>query len=285
MKTGLLLEGGAMRGLYTAGVLDVMMQHDIAVDEIVGVSAGALFGMNYKSKQMGRVLRYNKKYAHNKNYMGAYSLLTTGDIMNKDFCFDKLVHELDPVDFETYRNSLEHFYAVVTNIETGKAEYIKIDDFRNPNQLEALRASGSMPFVSRPVPIRGNLYLDGGIADSIPIDKIMSLGCDKIIVVLTRVADYRKSPSNTLVPKLFYHKYPQLVEAINHRYAMYNHELNQIEALEQKGKIFVFRPSRLVNIKRTEKDPEKIQEMYDLGQSDAKNALSDLMAYLDAGRQ
>lgn len=281
MKTGLLLEGGAMRGLYTAGVLDVMMQHDIAVDEIVGVSAGALFGMNYKSKQMGRVLRYNKKYAGNKNYMGAYSLLTTGDIMNKDFCFNKLVHELDPVDFDTYRTSKENFYAVVTNIETGKAEYIKIDDFRNPNQLEALRASGSMPFVSRPVLIRGNKYLDGGIADSIPIDKMMSLGCDKVIVVLTRPRDYRKHPSNTVFPKLFYHQYPHLVEAINHRYAMYNLQLSQIEALEEKGKIFVFRPSRLVAIKRTEKDPEKIQEMYDLGQSDAVQSLAALTEYMN----
>lgn len=280
MKTGLLLEGGAMRGLYTAGVLDVMMQHDIAVDEIVGVSAGALFGMNYKSQQMGRVLRYNKKYANNKHYMGAYSLLTTGDIMNKEFCFDKLVHELDPVDFDTYRTSKENFYAVVTNIETGKAEYIKIDDFRNSNQLEALRASGSMPFVSRPVSIRGNKYLDGGIADSIPIEKMMTLGCDKIIVVLTRVADYRKSSSNALLPKLFYHDYPHLVEAINHRYAMYNLQLSQIEAMEEKGKIFVFRPSRLVDIKRVEKDTEKIQEMYDLGQRDALQALPALMDYL-----
>lgn len=130
MTTGLLLEGGAMRGLYTAGVLDVFMQNHISIDTIIGVSAGALFGMNYKSKQMGRVLRYNKRFASCKNYMGFHSLITTGNIMNKDFCFNKIVNDLDPVDFETYKNGKEDFYAVVTNMTTGKAEYIKIDDLK-----------------------------------------------------------------------------------------------------------------------------------------------------------
>ena len=136
MKTGLLLEGGAMRGLYTAGVLDVFMEKGIKIDGIIGVSAGALFGMNYKSKQIGRVLRYNKKYAKNKNYMGFYSWLLTGNIMNKEFCFNRIVNELDPVDFETFKNSEVEFYAVVTNILTGKPEYIKIDDLKDNDQLE-----------------------------------------------------------------------------------------------------------------------------------------------------
>ena len=167
MKTGLLLEGGGMRGLYTAGILDVFMENNIKIDGIIGVSAGALFGMNYKSKQKGRVLRYNKKYAKNRDYMGVYSLLTTGNIMNEDFCFNRIVNELDPVDFETYRNSPIEFYAVVTNVETGKPEYIKLDDLENKESLEYLRASGSMPFVSKPVIINNKKYLDGGISDSI----------------------------------------------------------------------------------------------------------------------
>ena len=208
MKTGLLLEGGAMRGLYTAAVLDVWMQNNILFDGIMGVSAGALFGMNYKSKQPGRALRYNKKYAGNKNYMGLYSLLTTGDIMNRDFCFRRIVHELDPVDFDTYRRSKEEFYAVVTNMETGQAEYIKIDDLSNADQIEYLRASGSMPFVSKPVCVNGKKYLDGGIADSIPIDKMLSFGYDRVVVVLTRPERYRKKKTNALVPKLYYRKYP-----------------------------------------------------------------------------
>lgn len=192
MTTGLLLEGGAMRGLYTAGVLDIFMQNNISIDSIIGVSAGALFGMNYKSKQMGRVLRYNKRFASNKNYMGLHSLITTGNIMNKDFCFNRLVNDLDPVNFEAYKNGKEDFYAVVTNMATGKAEYIKIDDLKKEDQMEYLRASGSMPFLSKPVIVNGKSYLDGGIADSIPIKKLMDMGYDKNIVVLTRPEGYRK---------------------------------------------------------------------------------------------
>ncbi|WP_281714221.1 patatin-like phospholipase family protein [Allobaculum stercoricanis] len=281
MTSGLLLEGGAMRGLYTAGVMDVLLKHHIEFDEVMGVSAGALFGMNYKSKQIGRVLRYNKKYITNKEYMGFYSLLTTGNIMNKNFCFNKLVNELDPVDFETYSKSKENFYAVVTNMESGQAEYILMDDLKNPDQLEYLRASGSMPFVSKPICVQGNQYLDGGIADSIPIEKMMSMGCDKIVLVLTRPENYRKTKTNTLVPRLFYHQYPNLVDTINNRYIAYNKQLDLIEQLEQEGKIFVIRPSRLVKMKRVEKDPDKLQEMYDLGVSDMNRVLAQLFDYLN----
>lgn len=280
MTTGLLLEGGAMRGLYTAGVLDVFMQNHISIDTIIGVSAGALFGMNYKSKQMGRVLRYNKRFASCKNYMGFHSLITTGNIMNKDFCFNKIVNDLDPVDFETYKNGKEDFYAVVTNMTTGKAEYIKIDDLKKEDQMEYLRASGSMPFLSNPVIVHGKSYLDGGISDGIPIEKLMDMGCDKNIVVLTRPEDYRKKKSNTLLPKIYYRKYPYLTEAINNRYRIYNQQLDMVKDLEAAGKIFVLRPSRFVDIKRIERDLEKIQEMYDLGQEDALKKMDALDVYL-----
>lgn len=280
MKTGLLLEGGAMRGLYTAGVLDVFMENNIKIDGIIGVSAGALFGMNYKSKQHGRVLRYNKNYAKSKEYMGFHSWITTGNVMNKEFCFNKLVNELDPVDFDTYKNSDEEFYATITNIETGKPEYIKLDDFKDENQIEYLRASGSMPFLSTPVCVKGNSYLDGGISDSIPIDKIMSMGYDRVIVVLTRPEDYRKKKSNELMPKLFYRKYPNLISTINNRYKVYNEELEKVNELEREKKIFVLRPSRLVDIKRIERDLDKIQEMYDLGREDAIKNLEELNEYL-----
>lgn len=281
MTTGLLLEGGAMRGLYTAGVLDVFMEHQILVDGIIGVSAGALFGMNYKSKQKGRVLRYNRNYAKSKEYMGFHSLLTTGNIMNRDFCFNRIVNELDPVDFETYRNSPEDFYAVVTNMQTGNAEYVKLDDLENQDQLEYLRASGSMPFLSKPVEVNGNFYLDGGIADSIPIEKLLEMNYDKMIVILTRPTDYRKKKSNTRIPGIYYRKYPKLVSAINNRYLNYNWQLDKIAELEADGKIFVLRPSRFVNIKRIERDLAKIQEMYDLGQADARQNLNALRGYLN----
>lgn len=280
MTTGLLLEGGAMRGLYTAGVLDIFMQNNISIDGIIGVSAGALFGMNYKSKQMGRVLRYNKRFASNKNYMGLHSLITTGNIMNKDFCFNRLVNDLDPVNFEAYKNGKEDFYAVVTNMATGKAEYIKIDDLKKEDQMEYLRASGSMPFLSKPVIVNGKSYLDGGIADSIPIKKLMDMGYDKNIVVLTRPEGYRKKKSNTFIPQMYYGKYPNLTESINNRYQVYNQQLDMITDLEAAGKIFVLRPSRFVNIQRIERDLEKIQEMYDLGREDALKKMDALGVYL-----
>lgn len=280
MKTGLLLEGGAMRGLYTAGILDVFMEKGIKIDGIIGVSAGALFGMNYKSKQIGRVLRYNKKYAKSKQYMGFYSLISTGDIMNREFCFNKIVNELDPVDFETFKNSEVEFYAVVTNMETGKPEYIKIDDLKDKVQLEYLRASGSMPYVSKPVIIKGKKYLDGGISDSIPIEKIMNMGFDKIIVILTRPIEYRKKKGNEKIPQIYYRKYPKLVETINNRYKMYNEEVEKVIQLEKEKKIFVIRPSRTVGIKRIERDIDKIQEMYDLGKSDIQEKMDGLLNYL-----
>ena len=279
MKVGLLLEGGAMRCLYTEGVIDVFLENEIKIDGIVGVSAGALFGINYKSKQVGRGLRYSKKYAKNKDYMGLYSFLTTGNIMNEDFCFKKIVNELDPLDYETFKNSDIEFYAVVTNLETGEAEYIKIDDLKNKNNLEILRASGSMPFVSKPVVVNNKKYLDGGIADSIPIDKIMSMGFDKVIVVLTRHIDYKKKKSNQTFPKIYYRKYPNFAKAINNRYKKYNEELEKISELEKEGKIFVIRPSKLVKIKRIEKDSNKLQEMYDLGRENTLNLLDKILNF------
>ncbi len=283
MKIGLVLEGGGLRGLYTAGILDIFMEKGIHIDGIMGVSAGALFGINYKSNQMGRILRYNKKYAKNKNYMGMYSLLTTGNIMNEEFCFNKIVNELDPIDYETYKHSKVEFYAVVTNIETGKAEYIKIDDLKDKDNLEYLRASGSMPFVSKPVNIQNKKYLDGGIADSIPIDKMMHMDYDKVIVILTRPKEYRKKKSNQVFPKLYYRKYPKFAEAINHRYQMYNEELDKVSDLEKEGKIFVIRPSKLVKIKRIKKNEHRMQEMYDLGREDTLKVITKLDKFINNG--
>lgn len=279
MKTGLLLEGGAMRGMYTAGVLDIFMQKNIKIDGILGVSAGALFGMNYKSRQIGRAIRYNKKYAGNKNYMGLYSFLATGNIMNEDFCFRRIVNELDPIDYETFKKSDVEFYAVVTNIETGEAEYIKIDDLKDKTNLEILRASGSMPFVSKTVIVNDKKYLDGGIADSIPIDKIMNMDFEKVIVVLTRPIDYKKKKTNQTFPKVYYRKYSKFVEAINNRYNKYNKELEKVSKLEKEGKIFVIRPSKLLKIKRIEKNDQKLQEMYDLGRSDTLKLLDEIKEY------
>ena len=184
MKTGLVLEGGAMRGMYTAGVLDVMLDEDIHVDGVIGVSAGVLFGVNYLSKQRGRSIRYNKRFNGDKRYMGMHSLFTTGNIVNTEFAYYTVPYELDVFDDETFMNSGVPFYAVVTNMQTGKPEYMQIHSVFD--QMEVLRASASMPLVSKPVYLDGVPYLDGGIADSIPYEKMMEMGYDRIIVVLTR---------------------------------------------------------------------------------------------------
>jgi len=278
MKIGLVLEGGAMRGMFTAGVLDVLLDEQIAVDGAVTVSAGALFGINYPAKQRGRVLRYNLKYLHDKRYMGWHSLFTTGNVVNKAFAFYELPFTLDPFDQATFAASQIDFWVTLTNIETGEPEYVKITDAFA--QMEALRATSAMPMVSRVVEIEGKKYLDGGISDSIPLDKAMALGYDKIIVILTRPLDYRKKPSNNWLFKLFYRHYPKLIERWANRYAEYNQAVEKVIEMEKAGKIFVIRPSESLDISRLEKDLAKVQTMYDLGVKDGQAALSELKNYL-----
>lgn len=281
MKTMLLLEGGGMRGMYTAGIIDIMLEQGIKVDAIMGVSAGALFGINYKTQQAGRVIRYNKRFAGDKRYMGIHSLLTTGNIMNEKFCFDDVPNQLDPADYDTFRNTPEEFYAVVTNLRTGRPEYIRLTDLHEKDQMEYLRASGSLPFVSRPVEIGGKKYLDGGIADSVPIERVLSMGYDRVIVVLTRPAGYRKKKGNDIPAKVLYRKYPAFVEAVNSRWKRYNAQSEVLEMLEKEERIFVVRPSRFIKVGRLEKDPEVLQEMYELGLKDAEEALERMRAYLE----
>ncbi len=276
-KTALILEGGAMRGLYSAGILDAFMENNINIDVIYGVSAGALFGLNYKSHQIGRALRYNLKYANEKNYMGFYSLITTGNIMNEEFCFKKLVYELDKLDFETYKNNPVDFYAVVTNLQTGKPEYIKIDDAQK--DMEYFRASGSMPFVSKPVKINDKLYLDGAISDAVPFKKALETNYEKIIVILTRPLGYRKKKSY-LPYRLFYGKFPKLVETAKNSYKKYNETMDLIEKYESENKIIVLRPSKLIKVKRIEKDKTKLQSIYDLGVSDCMRKIEQIKTFL-----
>ena len=278
MKVGLVLEGGAMRGLYTAGVLDVLMENNIEVDGIIGVSAGVLFGVNYLSKQKGRVLRYNKKFIKDKRFMGLYSLLTTGNIVNKDFSYYEIPYKLDIFDDETYKKSKTVFYATITNVDTGEAEYVKLESVLE--QMEVVRATSAMPFVSKIVELNGNKYLDGGIADSIPVDKCKELGYDKIILVLTRPIKYRKKKDNGIITKIKYCKYPNLVNTLNNRYKKYNKTVEKIIEMENKKEIFVIRPSKYINIKRIEKNINKLQEMYELGINDCKDKLKDLIKYI-----
>ena len=278
MKVGLVLEGGAMRGMYTTGVLDVFMDNDINIDGIIGVSAGVLFGVNYFSNQRGRALRYNKKYAKEKRYMGIHSLITTGNIINKDFAYYEVPTKLDVFDEETFEKSSKDFYAVVTNIEEGKPEYIKIDNVFK--QMEVLRATSAMPLVSKIVEIDGKKYLDGAISDSIPIEKMKSMGYDKIIVILTRTSDYRKKNREGKLMSIGYRKYPKLVKLLKNRHNDYNDTLDKIIEMEKNNEIFVIRPSRKVKIKGIERDENKLQEMYDLGIEDGNKEIERLKLWL-----
>ena len=279
MSIGLVLEGGAMRGLYTAGVLDVFLENNIKVDGIIGVSAGVLFGVNYLSKQKGRAIRYNKKFAKDKRYMGMRSFLTTGNIINKDFAYYEIPTKLDIFDEETFEKSDTDFWATVTNIETGEAEYIKLE--KPIDQMEVLRATSAMPLVSKIVEWDNKKYLDGGVSDSIPVEKCKSMGYDKIIVVLTRTIEYRKKKANSLLAKVKYKKYPKLVRTIENRYKKYNETVEKIIDMENKKEIFVIRPSKDLKIKRIEKDVDKLQAMYDLGVSDCKKQLEKLKEYIN----
>lgn len=275
------LEGGSLRGLFTAGVLDVFMENNIEIDEIVGVSAGALFGVNYFSKQKGRVIRYTKKYSGDKRYMSLRSLILTGNYINKNFAFYKVTKELDIFDNEEFKKANKKYYAVVTNIETGKPEYLKIE---SPiDDLEILRATSAIPLVSKIIKIGNKQYLDGGVSDSIPVyynkDKY-----DKNIVILTQPLNYKKKPlsrSKEILIKLKYHKYPNLINIMLNRYERYNNLLDEIKEMEEKGEIFVIRPNKNLNIKINENSKDKLDEIYNIGRKEAKSKLKDLKKYLE----
>lgn len=278
----MVLEGGSMRGIYTTGVLDVLMENNIEVDGIVSVSAGALFGVNYFSKQIGRGIRYNKKYCGDKRFISIYSLIKTKNVVNKEFTFYKVTKELDPFDNDTFKKEDKEFYVTATNVETGKPEYFKIDDVLE--QLEEFRATSAVPFASEIIEINGNKYLDGGISDSIPINKCLELGYEKVIVILTQPLGFRKKPFSKKREQLFkmaLKKYPKLVDALLNRYIMYNEELDKVNELEEKGEIFVIRPSRKINMSMIEKNPDKIQEYYDMGVQVGKSVIKDLRDFLD----
>jgi len=280
-KIGLVLEGGSMRGLFTTGVLDTFLENNIEVDGIVSVSAGALFGVNYVSKQKGRGLRYNKKYIGDKRYISIHSLISTGNLVNKDFTFYKIAKELDPLDNETFKKSNKDFYVTTTNIETGTPEYIKIID--PIEQLEAFRATSAIPLMSEIIEINNQKYLDGGISDSIPLDKCIALGYEKIIVILTQPLGFEKTPLSTKKIKMLelkYHQYPEFIKANKERYMKYNKTLEKIIDLENKKEIFVIRPSKKIKVNLLVNKPDEIQEVYDMGVNDCKKILPELIEYL-----
>lgn len=281
MKTGLILEGGAMRGMFTAGVLDVMMENGIVFDGGIGVSAGAAFGVNYKSHQIGRVIRYNKRFCGDRRYCGMYSLLTSGNIYSTEFCYGEVPLKYDLFDFDAFGCSPMEFYVVCTDVETGQPVYHNYGGWED-HGFDWFRASASMPLVSRMVQIDGHQYLDGGISDSIPIRFFENLGYDRNIVVLTQPPSYFKK-KNTMLPLIRrqYRDYPKLVEALENRHRVYNETLAYISGKERAGKLLVIRPHKALAVSRVEKDPEKLQAAYDIGRTAALERLPEIRAYLE----
>lgn len=280
MKTGLVLEGGAMRGMFTCGVIDVMMENGIEIDGAIGVSAGAAFGCNYKSKQIGRPFRYNCNYCNDKRYVSLCSWITTGDLYNEKFCYDELLYHLDPWDQEAFSQNPMEFYCVATNVDTGKAEYHKCKDGTKTDILW-IRASASIPVFSNPVLIDGKRYLDGGTTDSIPLKYFESIGYDRIIVVETQPKEYRKSKQKFLpMIRILLHKYPNLVQALEVRYKHYNTQKEYIISREKTGGVLVIRPEDSLHIKSTTKDPNELRRVYLIGREVATKQLDQIRSFL-----
>ena len=265
MKKGLVLEGGAMRGLFTAGIIDVMMEAGVEPDGLIGVSAGAAFGCNYKSKQPGRAIRYNTRFAKDARYSGLKSLLTTGDYFNAQFGYHIVPYQYDLFDVETFEQNPMEFIVVCTDVLTGQAVYHKMDrvDF---DELEWLRASASMPLASKVVEVAGHKLLDGGVADSIPLAYYESIGYDRNVVILTQPEGYVKHRTKLMpLMRIGLRRYPEMIQAMDRRYLMYNRELEFVRQAEREGRCLVIRPDEKLPIGHISHDPEEMKRVYQIG--------------------
>lgn len=280
-QAGLVLEGGGMKGVYTSGVLDFFMDKGISFSSCYGVSAGACSLASFLSGQRERAYRVTVDYLEDKNYCSVYSLLKTGDMFGVQMCYYDIPEKLYPYDYETYNKYEGSFYSVVTNIETGKPEYIPIKDMKK--DIEAIRASASLPLVSRNVEINGKLYLDGGISDAIPIRRSIEDGNQKNIVVLTKEVGYRRKPASmTSLMKLHYRKYPKVYELMKNRHIAYNETLDYLEQQVKENYAFVIRPKLPSGVGRIEKDEEKLRVLYEQGYQDAQECYPQLKEYLES---
>lgn len=280
-KTGLVLEGGAMRGIFTAGVTDIMMENGIDFDGVIGVSAGAAFGCNYKSKQNGRAIRYNLKFCNDKRFCSVQSLVKTGDMFGAEFCYHELPSKHDIFDTKTFEENPQEFYVVCTDVITGKPVYKRLDKAEY-NDLEWIRASASMPLASRIVEIDGYKLLDGGISDSIPLAYFQKIGYKKCVVILTQPKGYIKTPSKSIyAAKLMLRKYPELIKTLENRPEVYNKQVKYIRNEEKKGNVFVIAPEEKLPVNRVEHDADKLRAVYEIGRKIGKKRLNDLKAFLE----
>ena len=265
MKNGLVLEGGAMRGLFTAGIIDVMMEHDVWPDGLIGVSAGAAFGCNYKSRQPGRAIRYNKRFARDPRYSGLRSLLTTGDYFNAEFAYHTVPREYDHFDNQAFDDNPLEFIAVCTDVETGRPVYQRLMQSGETTN-DYIRASASMPLCSRVVSLEGRKLLDGGVSDSIPLEWAEHNGYQRNIVILTQPRGYRKEHLRLMpLMRIGLRKYPNMVAAMNRRHLMYNRQLDYVAEAERQGRCLVIRPDDKLPIGHVSHDPDQMERIYQTG--------------------
>lgn len=265
MKKGLVLEGGAMRGLFTAGIIDVMMEAGVEPDGLIGVSAGAAFGCNYKSRQPGRAIRYNTRFAKDARYSGLKSLLTTGDYFNAQFGYHIVPYQYDLFDVAAFEQNPMEFMVVCTDVLTGQAVYHKMDRV-DYDELEWLRASASMPLASKVVEVAGHKLLDGGVADSIPLAYFESIGYDRNVVILTQPEGYVKHRTKLMpLMRIGLRRYPEMIQAMDRRYLMYNRELEFVRQAEREGRCLVIRPDEKLSIGHISHDPEEMKRVYQIG--------------------
>lgn len=280
-QTGLVLEGGGMRCLYTAGVLDCFLENGIEVKNCYGTSAGAICGMNYVAKQKERTYRTVVDYIHDKSYCSVRSLLTTGNLFGADMLYNRIPNELDPFDYDTFAESASRLTLVCSDVMSGKPAYYTVRDMRN--EIAYLQASCSLPMVSRIVKIGNSYYLDGGITDSIPLAKAIQDGNTKSIVILTQHREYQKKPEGfptRIIGKLMYHRRPMLLKAGMQRHTLYNHQLKLVTQQEAHGNVLVFAPGEPVTIGRAEKDKCKLAALYQQGCEDAQRRLDEVRHFL-----
>ena len=280
MKTGLVMEGGAMRGLFTCGVIDVFLAEGIRFDGAAGISAGACFGCNLKSGQRGRALRYNLRYCHDWRYCSFRSLVTTGDLYGADFCYRELPDVLDPFDRAAYAADPMEFYVGATDVDTGKIVYRRCDD-GGAEDMQWIRASASMPLVSRIVETGGHRLLDGGVADPVPYGVLEQAGYDRNVFILTQPRGYRKKRSSALpYIRLALRRTPALARAMSQRHTVYNQQMDEIDEKERRGEILVLRPPEALGISRTEHDPQKLERAYRAGENEARKRLDEIRRFL-----
>ena len=279
MKTGLIMEGGAMRGMFTCGVMDVLMENGITFDGAAGISAGACFGCNYKSGQAGRPIRYNMKYCRDPRYCSFRSLFRTGNLYGADFCYRELPEVLDPFDREAFAKNPMEFYVGATDVETGECVFHRCTDGGGEDMLW-FRASASMPVVSRPVRIGIRSYLDGGIADAVPFRYMEQQGYDRNVIVLTQPRGYRKKPESMPGMKLFLRRYPKILEAMARRHEMYNGQMEALDRIEDGHSAVVIRPPESLRIGHMEKDPGELERVYRIGRLEAEKRLAEIREYM-----